>query len=70
MVWLGRPITECTWEPESTLPISLVSNYETGVVQEIQRDSFTIHTLLTKSMEHGAKCQKMDVSEYALTSTG
>ena len=68
-------MTECTWEPESTRPTSLVSNYETGIIQEIQKDSFTsgghtIHTLVTKSMEQGAKRQKMDVSEYAMTSTG
>ena len=39
VVWLGRPIADSTWEPESTLPPSVVADYEAGIVQEIQKHS-------------------------------
>ena len=41
VIWLGRPIADSTWEPESSLPPSLVADYEAGILREIQKETFT-----------------------------
>ena len=49
VVWLGRPLTESMWEPETSLPQDFVADYEVGFLQEVQSETFTtggqtIHT--------------------------
>ena len=58
-MWLGRPVTESTWEPRDNLPCALVAEYEAGVTQDIQRNSFatggqTVHTLSTTRIQSSA----------------
>lgn len=50
VVWLGRPVACSTWEQATSLPPSLVDDYEQGVQRELKKESFTsggetIHTL-------------------------
>ena len=54
VVWLGRPETHSSWQPESSLSPKIVEEYEKGVQQEISIDSFvsggqTISTLSRNS---------------------
>ena len=49
-MWLGKPQTNSSWLPETSLPINIVQEYERGVHQEISVDLFasggqTISTL-------------------------
>ena len=72
IVWLGRPITDSTWEPESTLPPSLVADYEAGIVREIQKESFTtggqtVHTLSASATEPNVKRLR---TEYTTSLSG
>ena len=73
VVWLGRPITESTWEPEASLPQTLVKEHEAGITQDIQKDTLTsggqtVHTLSTtrvqfKNVESIPKRVKTDPAE-------
>ena len=40
VVWLGKPETQSSWQPESSLPANIVEEYEKGVHQEISVKSF------------------------------
>ena len=70
VVWLERPLTKNTWEPETSLPQELVADYEAGFLQEVQRETFTtggrtirtLSTAPTKEVckESRAKCPKID----------
>ena len=56
----GCLATDSTREPESTLPPSLVADYEAGIVREIQKESFTtggrtVHTLSASATEPNMK---------------
>lgn len=58
VVWLGKAEVESTWEDASSLPRSLVSSYEAGVVLQIQRDTsitgaHAVHTLTTIEVSDG-----------------
>ena len=63
-------MAESTWEPGSSLPSTLVADYEAGSLQEIQRETTstgrqTIHTLTTSRMkgadgEPNPKCPKVE----------
>ena len=69
VVWLGRPITDSTWEPESNLPSTLVAEYEAGIVREVQKQTFTtggqtVHTLSASATQPSVKRPRTDVSEY------
>ena len=75
VVWLGRPIADSTWEPESSLPPSLVSEYEAGILREIQKETFTtggqtVHTLSTSTTESNVKRPRTDLSEHNSTLSG
>ena len=73
-------MTESTWEPETSLPQDLVADYEAGLFQEVQRESFTtggqtIHTLSTAPVkdicqESRAKCPKIDSPDILCDSSG
>ena len=54
MVWLGKPAIESTWEPSSTLPPSLVADFERGVKHDICKQSSTSagQTMHTISIVH------------------
>ena len=82
VVWLGRPIADSTWEPESTIPPSLVREYEAGILREIHKQTFTtggqtVHTLSASAREPNVKRPRTDLFEHnsffyldkALTST-
>lgn len=51
MAWVGKLLSECTWEKQSTLPAKLVDDYEKGAVFDVM-DSMsesvgqTVHTPL------------------------
>ena len=52
VVWLGRPQTKSTWEPEHSLPQHLVADYNKGIQHDICHQSTTsggqtIHSLST-----------------------
>jgi hypothetical protein len=52
VVWLGRPQTTSTWEPEHSLPQHLVADYNKGILYDIRQHSTTsggqtIHSLST-----------------------
>ena len=75
VVWLGRPIGDCTWEPESNLPQSLVAEYEAGILREIQKDTFTtggqtVHTLSASATEQNVKRPRTNLSEYTSSLSG
>ena len=72
VVWLGRLMTESTWEPETSLPHTLVKGYEAGITQDTQKDTLTsgrqiVHTLSTtrvqKNVETNPKRVKTDPAE-------
>lgn len=31
MVWLGKPLTQNTWEPATSIPSKLIEDYEKGI---------------------------------------
>ena len=75
VVWLGRPIADSTWEPESTLPSSLVRDYEAGILREIHAETFTtggetVHTLSASVREPNAKRPRTDLSEHDSSLSG
>ena len=80
VVWLGKPITESTWEPGESLPVSLVAEYEAGVTQDIQRDALTIggqtvHTLSSTHIENAVtesipKRCKIDLTDNVSNTAG
>lgn len=41
VIWLGRPMTCSSWEHASSLPTSLVKDYEDGVQRELHIESFS-----------------------------
>ena len=51
MAWIGKSLSECTWEKQSTLPATLIADYENGVTFNV-KDSISesvgqaVHTLL------------------------
>ena len=52
MIWLGRSVTETSWEVASSLPDVLIEDYERGIQHDLQQQSYTsggqtIHTLST-----------------------
>ena len=51
VVWLGTPTMKTSWEPASTLPSSLVEDYEKGasgdVLESFSSGGQTIHTMST-----------------------
>ena len=80
VVWLGRPLVECSWELASTLPQYLVAEYEEGISREVQKMAVkageqTIHTLIVtkemfKSSTPHTKHSKLDLSHLTSTSSG
>ena len=40
-MWLGTPVTCSTWEEASSLPPSIVADYENGITYNVQEQSFT-----------------------------
>ena len=80
VVWLERPLTKNTWEPETSLPQELVADYEAGFLQEVQRETFTtggqtirtLSTAPTKEVckESRAKCPKIDSPDTLCDSSG
>ena len=72
-------MTESTWEPEASLPQTLVMEYEAGITQDIQMDTLTsggqtVHTLSTtrvqKSVESIPKRVKTDPAENTSDPSG
>lgn len=60
VVWLGRSLTESSWEPESSLPKELVQDFEQGIQHDIHEDVFAsggqyLHTISTKRCESPEK---------------
>lgn len=52
MIWLGRPLTESSWELASSLFNVLIQDYEHGIQHDLHQKSYTsggqtIHTLST-----------------------
>lgn len=52
MLWLGRPLTETSWEPALSLPSKMVEEYESDVKRDLQEDfsssgGLTVCTLLS-----------------------
>ena len=50
MAWLGKSLSECTWEQVSTLPASLVTEFEKGATFDVvdstsQSGGQALHTL-------------------------
>ena len=75
VVWLGRPIADSTWEPESSLPPSLVADYEAGILREIQKETLTtggqtVHTLSASVIEPSVKCPRTDLSDHTSSLSG
>ena len=35
IAWIGQDVAAATWEPESSLPVELVSEYESGLSRDI-----------------------------------
>ena len=79
-MWLGKPTTESTWEPKECLPHTLVTEYEAGLTQDIQKDALTIggqtvHTLSTARVHNSAaestpKRRKIDLTENVSNPSG
>ena len=67
MVWLGKPITDATWESSQALPMQMVSDYEAGIVYNVKSTSVsaagqTVHTLSSAGFNlefrsRGGKCK-------------
>ena len=75
VVWLGKAIAESTWEPKDNLPDLLVTEYETGIFREIQRERLTsgghtVYTLSTNAVDPSAKRQRTDTADYTSTHSG
>ena len=52
MIWLGRSVTESSWEVASSLPDVLIEDYERGIQHDLHQQSYTsggqtVHTLST-----------------------
>lgn len=41
VVWLGRPVAESSWEPASSLPTTLIKEFDDGIQREIEEHSYT-----------------------------
>ena len=39
-MWLGKPVTSSTWEEATSLPPSIVSDYESSIGYNVQECSF------------------------------
>ena len=73
-----KSLAENSWEPESSLPKELVTEYEEGIMREVIDDNFTsgyqiIHTLSSAVIEYTDEPQekrpRMDKS-FSPHSTG
>ena len=56
MIWLGRSVTESSWEVASSLPDVLIEDYERGIQHDLRQQSYTsggqtVHTLSTVRKE-------------------
>ena len=56
VIWLGRPVTESSWELASSFPDVLIQDYEHGIQHDLHQKSYTsgrqtIHTLYTVCKE-------------------
>ena len=57
VVWLGKPLTETTWELASSLPSKFIDDYEQGIVHEVRSNlssasaGHNIYALSTQSKE-------------------
>ena len=38
MVWKGYPPDESSWEPAENIELSLISDYELGLAQQVEED--------------------------------
>lgn len=72
-------MTESTWEPVESLPITLVEEYEAGIRQDVQKDALTaggqtVFTVLARSRQGDTECLpkrlKLDLTDSASNSTG
>ena len=72
-------MTESTWKPVESLPVTLVEEYEAGIRQDIQKDALTtggqtVYTVLTRCRESNTeslpKRPKLDFTDSASNSTG
>ena len=75
VAWLGKPIAESTWEPESNLPPSLVAEFEAGILREVQKVTFStggqsVHTLSTGATQPNVKHPRIQLPEYTAPVTG
>jgi len=41
VLWLGYSEADCTWEPASSLPVAMVTEYEEGVKRDLITDNYT-----------------------------
>lgn len=80
VVWLGRPITESSWEPASSLPSDIIEEYESGIQRDVQEKSYTsggqtIYTLLSARESNSAaqphtKKPRLDKSTIESSNSG
>lgn len=54
VVWLGRPVTESSWEPKPSLPKELVEDFEQGIEYEevFTSGGQSVHTISTKRCDY------------------
>ena len=61
VVWLGRLVTESTWEPEASLPAIFVDDYErTRVVQHSKQMPSFGRTDNMHYCQYSSRCQPTD----------
>ena len=64
---IGEATASATWEPASTLPAELVSEFESGMHRELVDNTYssggeTVHTLVSRPVVPSVKRPRMDAS--------
>lgn len=80
VAWLGRPAVESTWEPAESLPKALVTDFENGISNAVQKQSTKaggqiIHTLsavsdANREVVPSQKRPRVDFSDLVSNSSG
>ena len=81
---MGKPEAQSSWQPKSALPAHIVDEYERGIHQEIQINSFVSGGQTISMLAHGSdstqptrgelgsnsKQQRIDTSHTESTNSG
>ena len=74
VVWLGKEVTNSTWELATSIPEQLVADYEAGIVYEIEEMQTEVagqvlHTLCSVAQSEKQLHKKRKIGEDTVTSS-